>query len=472
MASAQDLAVIINHFDKYPLISQKLADYLLFKQAFDLVKSKNHLTTEGLHKIVALRASINNGLSDELKAAFPNVIPVARPLVGGQKIKDPNWLAGFASGEGCFMIIVKKPTPMKKYAYLVFQIAQHSRDEKLMKNIVDYLGCGNYYPRSSEDKGEFTVAKFFDIESKIIPLFNQYQIEGVKALDFADFKKAAEIMKVKGGLTATGLEEILKIKEGMNRGRSDVVKTAPNTGVTPVAKDKHFPEPKASRSLKRIPPSIFVYDVTTLCLLATCVGYERLAGLLGVHVNTARRLVKSGSVYSPSGQDKFILTLENVSRERLEAIKANVKRKSTAKRVVHVYNKQKSVLLKTFSSVNEFMKFSKLSGSVTKQLCESENLWLDEYFISYDLIPGANNSLASVGEFRPKLRERTTSIPVYTYSADGTTFIKRYSSLRECVKDLEGNRNFNTKTLMLRIEHKELYHGLRVSYKPLFEHSI
>jgi hypothetical protein len=118
------------------------------------------------------------------------------------------------------------------------------------------------------------------------------------------------------------------------------------------------------------------------------------------------------------------------------------------------------------------MKFSKLSGSVTKQLCESESLWLDEYFISYDLIPGADNSLASVGEFRPKLRERTTSIPVYTYSADGTTFIKRYSSLRECVKDLEGNRNFNTKTLMLRIEHKELYHGLRVSYAPLFEHSI
>ena len=506
VASAQDLAVIINHFDKYPLISQKLADYLLFKQAFYLVKSKKHLTTEGLHKIVALRASINNGLSDELKAAFPNVIPVPRPLVEDQKIKDPNWLAGFASGEGCFRITIKEYTsPMKKYAYLIFKITQHSRDEKLMKNIVDYLGCGNYYSRSSEDKGEFRVAKFFDIESKIIPLFNQYQIEGVKALDFADFKKAAEIMKVKGGLTPTGLEEILKIKEGMNRGRSDVLKTAPNTGgYWPVAKDKHFPEQKASRFLKRTPPSIFVYDVTTLCLLATCVGYERLAGLLGVHVNTARRLVKSGSVYSPSGQDKFILTLENVSSfhpesgwnlERLEDIKAsplslyiyrermhqnkyiyfdaNLKRNSTtAKRVVHVYNKQKSVLLKTFSSVNEFMKFSKLSGSVTKQLCESENLWLDEYFISYDLIPGADNSLASVGEFRPKLRERTTSIPVYTYSADGTTFIKRYSSLRECVKDLEGNRNFNTKTLMLRIEHKELYHGLRVSYKPLFEHSI
>lgn len=197
-------------------------------------------------------------------------------------------------------------------------------------------------------------------------------------------------------------------------------------------------------------------------------GYARLASLLGVHVNTATRLAKSSSVYA----GKYILTLEDVSRERLEAIKANVKRKSTVKRVVHVYNKQKSELLKTFSSVNEFMKFSKQSGSVVKQLCESESLWLDEYFISYDLIPSADNSLASVGEFRPKLRERNTSIPVYTYSADGNTFIKRYSSLRECVKDLEGNRNFNTKPLMLRIEHKELYHGLRVSYTALFEHPL
>jgi hypothetical protein len=192
-----------------------------------------------------------------------------------------------------------------------------------------------------------------------------------------------------------------------------------------------------------------------------------LASLLGVHVNTARRVAKSSSVHA----EKYIISLEELTREKLEAIKANVKRKSTVKRVVHVYNKDKSVLLKTFPSVNEFMKFSKQSGSVVKLLCESDTLlWLDEYLISYNLIPGADNSLTNVGEFNPKLRDRKTSIPVYTYSADGTTFIKRYSSLRECVKELEGNRDSNTKSLMLRIEHKELYHGLRVTNTPLFEH--
>ena len=36
---------------------------------------------EGLIKIVAIKASMNWGLSEELKKAFPNVVPVVRPLI-------------------------------------------------------------------------------------------------------------------------------------------------------------------------------------------------------------------------------------------------------------------------------------------------------------------------------------------------------------------------------------------------------
>jgi hypothetical protein len=32
--SIKDIAVILNHFDKYPLITHKLSDYLIFKQCF------------------------------------------------------------------------------------------------------------------------------------------------------------------------------------------------------------------------------------------------------------------------------------------------------------------------------------------------------------------------------------------------------------------------------------------------------
>ncbi len=66
--SLQDLTnIIIPHgdFDKYPLLTQKHADFILFKQVMDLINRGEHLTIEGLHKIVAIKASINKGFSEE-----------------------------------------------------------------------------------------------------------------------------------------------------------------------------------------------------------------------------------------------------------------------------------------------------------------------------------------------------------------------------------------------------------------------
>lgn len=57
--------------------------------AVEVIKKKTHTTVEGLNKILSLKASINNGLSPALKEAFPKVIPVQRPLVVDQEIKDP-----------------------------------------------------------------------------------------------------------------------------------------------------------------------------------------------------------------------------------------------------------------------------------------------------------------------------------------------------------------------------------------------
>ena len=106
--SVKDLAKVLDHFDKYPLITQKGADYELFKQAVELMEQKEHLTSEGLKKIVAIKASMNKGLSDELKAAFPDILPIERPKVENLLISDPHWLAGFTSGEGCFLVNIAK----------------------------------------------------------------------------------------------------------------------------------------------------------------------------------------------------------------------------------------------------------------------------------------------------------------------------------------------------------------------------
>jgi len=51
--------IILPHFKKYPLITQKMGDFILFKKAIDVIKLKEHLTTEGLKKLVSIKASIN-----------------------------------------------------------------------------------------------------------------------------------------------------------------------------------------------------------------------------------------------------------------------------------------------------------------------------------------------------------------------------------------------------------------------------
>jgi hypothetical protein len=83
------LTIILDHFDNYGLITQKLADYLLFKMGFEIFKQKAHLTGEGLQSIVAIKASLNLGISDDLKAAFPDINPVPRPLVENLKVPHP-----------------------------------------------------------------------------------------------------------------------------------------------------------------------------------------------------------------------------------------------------------------------------------------------------------------------------------------------------------------------------------------------
>jgi len=70
--------VIIPHFVKYPLVTQKLADFLIFSQILELVAQKQHLTLEGLNKIISLKSSLNKGLSADLIEAFPSIKVIER----------------------------------------------------------------------------------------------------------------------------------------------------------------------------------------------------------------------------------------------------------------------------------------------------------------------------------------------------------------------------------------------------------
>jgi hypothetical protein len=100
---------------------------------------------------------------------------------------------------------------------LRFILTQHNRDEDLLKSLISILNCGRYIPKPGY--GEFIVEKFTDVNDKVIPIFEQFKLHGIKSKNYEDFKKVALLMKNKVHLTREGLDEIKKIKGIMNKNR-------------------------------------------------------------------------------------------------------------------------------------------------------------------------------------------------------------------------------------------------------------
>lgn len=215
--SLEDLAIIINHFDKYPLITKKQADYTIFKLAHSLIKNKSHLTNKGILEPVALKAVINRGLSKVLIVAFPDIIPALRPEVLLPKVVDPFWLVGFTDAEGCFSVVIFKSLTSKlgEAIKLSFILTQSARDKDLMSSMIEYLGCGFI---TSVDRGtiDYKVTKFSSIRDIIIPFFEKYLLQSSKNLNFLSFCEVAKLVDNKAHLTEKGLDQIRMIKNKTN----------------------------------------------------------------------------------------------------------------------------------------------------------------------------------------------------------------------------------------------------------------
>ena len=218
-----DLACVMEHFNNYPLKTQKYADFLLFKKAFEIVNSKEHLTEAGLKKLISVRASLNKGLPERLKVAFPNITPVPRPTtpktnLEWNKSELKHWMAGFVTGEGCFYIKTSKSKTHKLgiNVGLQFIIVQNIRDAYLIESFVQFFGGGSFSVAEKSSMARFTVSKFSEIVDNIIPLFEEYPIQGAKAKDFEDFKQASALIKSKAHLNKEGLDKIQLIRSRMN----------------------------------------------------------------------------------------------------------------------------------------------------------------------------------------------------------------------------------------------------------------
>ena len=234
--SIQELQVIVNHFDNYPLVTEKASDYLIFRQCFEIIKQREHLTEKGLLNLISLKSSLNWGLSESLKDAFPNVACVSRPEFKFKGIPDPFWVAGFTSGDGSFHLNIKKSDTSHRVS-LRFSINLNIRDAEVLKGLVTYCAARletnlgrkaavkvmhnqeNQHVSKFNDTVTLAITKTSELIEVIIPFFEKYPVQGLKSLDFSDFKKVAMMIDAKEHLTIEGLNRILEIKLNMNKHR-------------------------------------------------------------------------------------------------------------------------------------------------------------------------------------------------------------------------------------------------------------
>lgn len=84
-----------------------------------------------------------------------------------------------------------------------------------MKSLIYYLNCGRIELTLKQSAVYFVVTNFKDILEKLIPLFDKYNIKGVKELDYAHFREVAMLIQDKQHLSEQGLTKINSIKSNM-----------------------------------------------------------------------------------------------------------------------------------------------------------------------------------------------------------------------------------------------------------------
>ena len=129
------------------------------------------------------------------------------------------WFVGFSEAESCFKVKSKYRNGKLHSFSFEYEIHLHIDDLNLLKFICEILSVGRVYARESSKSCSFVVGNEEGIRS-LMKIFDRYTFNGIKLLDYTDFKEAfLSYFNRPGRLDEDLIDKLLKLKENMNTGR-------------------------------------------------------------------------------------------------------------------------------------------------------------------------------------------------------------------------------------------------------------
>jgi len=216
--------IICPHFKNFPIYSAKWVSFFIFMRVLEMINNKEHLTKEGLAKIVILAWNMNTSTTRSVESLnkilktigmedFDGISLINQIRKEAEDCKpvennlNPWFISGVTDGDGGLLVSITSNQRLKPS----FTIIQHNESKSLLEAIKTFFGCGisyTYMDRGSE-RVRYQVDNLSDLLNIIIPHFDKYPLLTFKKERYVVFKEVVEAMQNKEHVITSRKEELI-----------------------------------------------------------------------------------------------------------------------------------------------------------------------------------------------------------------------------------------------------------------------
>lgn len=146
-------------------------------------------------------------------------LPIGKEQIQRKKL-EPDYVAGFIDGEGCFSISVGKHKSLKRRMEIrpEFEIELRNDDREILERILVTIGCGRIYDLAYDRYGwqahvKYKIGGRKDMIKYLFPFLDSHPLQAKKKKAYKLFKKIVLMMDKKEHLTDKGFKKILLLRD-------------------------------------------------------------------------------------------------------------------------------------------------------------------------------------------------------------------------------------------------------------------